>query len=181
MWFNKIVKCQIIQIKQQMLDMHFTKTRSLKLALKVLPIFFCAAANPSQAGYQNWSELSSWQYRSNATWGVHLHNYLLAESPERLFARRFTIAPRPPPFFFSFTPKLFFKASLVSLLLPRGLAPALFVRILSARRLLPPFSLPTRFSHRSVSICSLSLRCRLSSEHFESAVASKLLQTLLQT
>lgn len=116
--------------------------------------FFCVAA---KAGYQNWSELSSWQYRSSATWGVHLHNYLLAESPRRLFARRFTTASCSSPFFFSFTPKLFFKTSLVSLLLPRGLPPALFVRTLSARRLLPPFFLPTRLSHRSVSICSLFL------------------------
>jgi len=67
------------------------------------------------------------------------------------------LPPTPRPFFFSFTSKLFFKTSLVSLLLPRGLPPAFFVRTLSARRLLPPSSLPTRFSHRSVSIYSLFL------------------------
>lgn len=39
-------------------------------------------------------------YRSNATWEVHLHNYLLAESPRRPFVRRFTAACALASFFF---------------------------------------------------------------------------------
>lgn len=71
--------------------------------------FFFVVANPPQAGYQNWSELSSYQYRSNTTWGVHLHNYPLAESSWRPFARRFTAACALAPFFLVLFPCCFLR------------------------------------------------------------------------
>lgn len=61
---------------------------------------------------------------------VHLHNYLLAESPRRPFVCRF-ITACALALFFNFISKLLFKTSLASFFLSRCLPPVLFVRIFS--------------------------------------------------
>lgn len=87
-------------------------TRLFKLSLKVLSFsHYCQRA-------ARISKVAGAVFRTNIEGNVrvHLHNYLLAESPWRPFACRF-ITRLLSPLFFSFIPKLLFKASLASLLL----------------------------------------------------------------